>query len=246
VTADTRQAYDRDGFVVIPSLFGPDEVAAWVEECDRLEQLGVVHPDNLRTHVLNSERPPDRLDPVIDLSVLLRDLTTTPTLLTAVGQLLDDEPLLFKDKVIFKPPGMKGYATHQDYAYWQWLPAPPEALLTVLIALDGATAENGAVEFFPSRHRSLLTAPGAPGDVDESSLGVAGQVVETNPGDVVLFHSLTPHRSGDNRSPSMRRQLYLSYNAAGCGDLYGQYYENLHASVLDGMPAPDRARAYFR
>ncbi|MDQ6910155.1 MAG: phytanoyl-CoA dioxygenase family protein [Actinomycetota bacterium] len=221
-------------------------MSSYREECDRLERSGIAHPDNLRTHVLNSERPPDRLDPVIDLSPVLRAVTACSRLTRPVAQLLGDEPSLFKDKVIFKPPGAQGYKTHQDYAYWQWLTASPDALVTVLVALDAATIDNGAVEFFPGRHKSLLTAPGAPADVDESILDVSGEVVETSPGDVVMFHSLTPHRSGDNRSSSKRRQLYLSYNGAAHGNLYRSYYDKLHTSLLSTMPEADRGRAYFR
>lgn len=246
LAAAQLEGYHRDGFVVVPGVFRADEVSGYVEECDRLEHSGIVHPDNLRTHVLNSERPPDRLDPVIDLSPLLDSLPSCARLMAPIAQLLGDEPSLFKDKVIFKPPGMQGYKTHQDYAYWQWLPAPPNSLLTVLVALDAARAENGAVEFFPGQHGTLLTAPGAPADVDESTLDGSAVVVETSPGDVVIFHSLTPHRSGGNRSPSMRRQLYLSYNGAAHGDLYGMYYDRLRQSMLDSMPAGDRERAYFR
>ena len=63
---------------------------------------------------------------------------------------------------------------------------------------------------------------------------------------MVAFHSLTPHRSGDNRTAAPRRQLFLSYNAARYGDLYRTYYDGLQASVLAGLPAEARARAYFR
>ncbi|HEX8771575.1 MAG TPA: phytanoyl-CoA dioxygenase family protein [Acidimicrobiales bacterium] len=238
--------YRRRGFVAVPGVFTGDEVSRYVEECDRLQHCGIVHPDNLRTHVPNSERPPDRLDPVIDLSPLFDSLTSCARLMGPLAQLLGDQPSLFKDKVIFKPPGMRGYKTHQDYAYWQWLTAPPDALLTVLVALDPATAENGAVEFFPGHHDGLLTEPGAPADVDESTLGGPAEVVETRPGDIVIFHSLTPHRSGDNYSSSMRRQLYLSYNGAAQGDLYAMYYERLHQSVLGAMGIRDREQAYFR
>ncbi|HUQ63713.1 MAG TPA: phytanoyl-CoA dioxygenase family protein [Acidimicrobiales bacterium] len=240
------EEYNRRGFVVLPGLFSADEVSTYVDECSRLEHSGIVHPDNLRTHVLNSERPPDRLDPVIDLSPTLHNLASSPRLTGPAAQLLGDEPSLFKDKVIFKPPGMQGYKTHQDYAYWQWLPARPENLVTVLVALDAATVENGAVEFFPGKHDCLLTSPGAPADVDESALDVPGEVVETSPGDVVMFHSLTPHRSGDNSSSAMRRQLYLSYNGASHGDLYKTYYDHLHEWVLSEMGEPNRKRAYFR
>ncbi|HEX7275860.1 MAG TPA: phytanoyl-CoA dioxygenase family protein [Acidimicrobiales bacterium] len=236
--------YRDEGFVVVPALFGADEVAAWRAECDRLEGSGVFHPDNLRTHVLNSERPPDRLDPVIDLSPVLADLASG--LASLAADLLGEEATLFKDKLIFKPPGARGYLAHQDYAYWHWLPVPPSSLVTVLVAVDEATADNGAVELFGGMHDRLLTDEGRPADIPDGALPAAGLLAETRPGDVVAFHSLTPHRSGDNRTAGPRRQLFLSYGAARHGDLYRLYYESLQASVLDAMDPASRARAYFR
>lgn len=239
--------YRRDGFVVLPGVFPAGEAAAWAGECDRLQALpGVFHPDNLRTGVLNSERPPDRLDPVVDLSPLLRDVALGPRLRSLASRLLGDDAALFKDKVILKPPGTRGYDPHQDYAYWSWLPAPPAALLSVLVALDPATAANGAVELFPRLHHRLLTPEGVPADVEEADLTTRPHLAVTEPGDVVVFHSLTPHRSGPNRTGTERRQLYLSYGAAGHGDLYRTYYDHLHRVLREGRPDEARARSYFR
>ena len=236
--------YRADGFVLVRGRFGADEAASWATECDRLESSGVIQPDNLRTHVLNSERPPDRLDPVVDLSDTFHLVAVG--LASLAGALLGEEATLFKDKLIFKPPGARGYLAHQDFAYWHWLPVPPSALVTMLVAIDGATAENGAVELFAGLHERLLTDEGRPADVPDSALPERGFLAETAPGDVVAFHSLTPHRSGDNRTAAPRRQLFLSYCAARHGDLYRPYYDRLQASLLDGMPPEARARAYFR
>lgn len=239
--------YRDDGYLVLRRFFSPDEVSVWSAECDRLEALpGVFHPDNLRTHVLNSDRPPDRLDPVIDISPVLAAVAAHPALVEMASRLLGEGALLFKDKVIFKPAGMKGYAPHQDYAYWHWLPAPANDLVTVLVSLDAADAVNGAVEFFPRMHRRQLTRPGSPADVDPADLTSPGEVVETQPGDVVVFHSLTPHQSGDNRSSAPRRSYYLSYNAARHGDLHRTYYDHLHESFRRAMPDDQRDRAFFR
>ncbi len=92
-----------------------------------------------------------------------------------------------------------------------------------MVAIDASTADNGPVEFCAGFHGRLLTPAGAPGDVDDTGLATPGEAVGTRPGDVVLFHSLRPHRSGENRSAAMRRQLYLSYSAAAHGDLYDRY-----------------------
>jgi hypothetical protein len=236
--------YREDGFVLVRGLFGSDEVAAWAGECDRLEASGVMHPDNLRTHVLNSERPPDRLDPVVDLSPALGGLASG--LASLAAELLGEEAALFKDKLIFKPAGARGYLAHQDYAYWHWLPVPPSTATRTVTRADGATVDNGAVELFAGLHHRLLTEEGCPADVPDSDLPERGFLAETDPGDVVAFHSLTPHRSGDNRTAAPRRQLFLSYGPARHADLYRLYYDRLRASVLDAMAPDARARAYFR
>jgi len=246
LSAAEAAGYRDDGFVVVRELFEASEVAIWLAECDRIEASGVMHPDNLRTHVLNSPRPPDRLDPVIDLSPALRDLATGSRLCSLASQLLGEEAALFKDKLIFKPAGMRGYAAHQDYAYWQWMAPAAPSMLTILVTFDEATAANGAVELFGGLHDRLLTEAGQPADIPGSALPAHGFVAETRPGDVVAFHSLAPHRSGDNRTAAPRRQLFLSYCAAAYGDVYGQFYDGRHSYLMDNMPAESRARAYFR
>ena len=45
------------------------------------------------------------------------------------------------------------------------------------------------------------------------------------------FHSHTPHRSGPNTSPTSRRALYLTYNAASLGDLHEAYYRDKRAAL---------------
>ncbi|WP_173114294.1 phytanoyl-CoA dioxygenase family protein [Paenibacillus qinlingensis] len=47
----------------------------------------------------------------------------------------------------------------------------------------------------------------------------AGVIVEANPGDIIIFHSFTPHQSGVNRSEVIRKQLYLTYSPSKNGDL---------------------------
>jgi ectoine hydroxylase-related dioxygenase (phytanoyl-CoA dioxygenase family) len=51
------------------------------------------------------------------------------------------------------------------------------------------------------------------------------QPVPVERGQVLWFHSRTPHRSGPNDSAVPRRALYPTYNAAREGDLRAAYYE---------------------
>lgn len=48
--------------------------------------------------------------------------------------------------------------------------------------------------------------------------------VDVPAGDVLFFHSRTPHRSGPNLSVDARRAIYPTYNARSEGDLRDAYY----------------------
>lgn len=227
--ADWRQDYDEKGYARLPGVFAPEVIAEMEAECERLwARTELLDEENLRTRVVGAQHRSDRLDPVIDVSELFASLVADERILGPVAEVLGPDPRLFKDKLIFKPPGARGYLCHQDYAYWQAQGAPPEDLISVIVCIDAADETNGAVEFFP-QHDELLSPPGEVADVDEDRLRVPGELVSTSPGDLVIFGSLTPHRSGSNEGSTTRRQLYLSFNAASSGNLYDFYYQHLHA-----------------
>lgn len=225
----------RDGFVFLRGVFQSEEVREFQKEAERLLASDLVHENNLRTRpkkLASGALEVERFDPVIDVSSLFARLVRDERILAPLQAVFGEDAVLFKDKLIFKVPGMKGYSMHQDYAWWQPQPKGEEVLpnvtpgkiLSVMIGIDAADAENGAVQLFPGMHHELLSTPGqlrnllpdeiAKIDLNTSVLG------ETVPGDVVIFHSLTPHCSNMNNSNRSRRQLYLSYNAASAGDVY--------------------------
>ena len=63
-----------------------------------------------------------------------------------LGELYGEEACLFKDKLIFKPPGVKGYGLHQDWIAW---PGFPRSFLKVLVPLDAADVANGCTVVYP-------------------------------------------------------------------------------------------------
>ena len=52
------------------------------------------------------------------------------------------------------------------------------------------------------------------------------EALPTQPGDLVLFDSYIPHRSGPNQSTSSRRAAYITYNAHSIGNKRSEYYQN--------------------
>lgn len=101
------------------------------------------------------------------------------------------------------------------------------------IAIDGADAANGALQLAPGYHHELMSTPGElrklSADEAATILDEDWRVIETNPGDVVIFHSLTPHCSGRNTSDRSRRTFFLTYNRSSKGDVYAEQQAHYHA-----------------
>lgn len=229
-TGPQAKEYWKNGFIVLRGLFSAAEAAAWAAECDRLLEQDWVDENNIRTPFrMNTKTTPERIDPVVDMSPLFTQLVQDERILSVLRDIWSDEPLLFKDKLIFKMPGVYGYTMHQDWAWgWQTL-CPADDILSVSIQIDGAGAANGGIELFPDYHHELFTPPGLQTNFREEELArvdpATGIKAETEPGDILIFHSLTPHQSGTNTANYSRRSLYLTYNAARAGDLKGDYYD---------------------
>ena len=103
----------------------------------------LIDTNNIRcrwqNHVETGECRFDCFDPVIDLSEACERTARDPRLLEIVGALYGEPACLFKDKLIFKPPGTLGYKLHQDYISWKSFPT---TFLTVIVAIDAADAEQ--------------------------------------------------------------------------------------------------------
>lgn len=228
--ADIVSDYHRLGYAVVASPFGPEEIAQWRRECDRLWALpGTRDASASRVDLrgtVDGRRVPERLDPVIDASPLFAELSRDERILRVARALLGEDVLLFKDKLIVKTPGTLGYRTHQDFSYIAFLGFPGDRQLAISIAVDSTNEDNGAIQVFPGYHEKLL--PSAADDrflVDESMLDSASAVsVLSEPGDMLIFHSLCPHRSRPNRTDKSRRLLFFTYNAISAGDYYETYY----------------------
>ncbi|HZI18223.1 MAG TPA: phytanoyl-CoA dioxygenase family protein [Pyrinomonadaceae bacterium] len=251
LTPSQLETFRRKGFLTLRGLFGEEEVAGWSRECKRLLGLGLAHKDNIRTRpffVTETFWLVDRLDPVLDISDLFRALARDERVAGPPRDLLGDEALLFKDRLIYKMVGMPGYPLHQDYSWWQEF---PRDLINVAVAIDPADSENGALELFPGYHDRLLSAPGEMRHMNEEEARQvdpdSGELMATEPGDVIIFDCMTPHRSGPNISNRMRRQLYLTYSAAGHGDLYQRQLELMKEGRSSWKLTDERkARVFFR
>ncbi len=251
ISPEQVRGYWEKGWLALPALFSADEVAAWDAECRRLLALDLVQPNNLRTRfrTVSGQSLIEKFDPVLDISPLFSRVANDPRILQPLQAIFNDRPALFKDKLIFKLPTMTGYTMHQDQAWWQMCPA--DDILSVSIAIDAATPENGCIELFPALHRTLLTPAGQLRNMNQAEIQQhidlsAAHPIASRPGDVLIFHAQTPHRSGPNTTSTSRRSLYLTYTAARVGDLYKAHRDHYLAYATAGMSDDQKQRLIFR
>ena len=153
-----------------------------------------------QNNVFTGECTFETFDPVIDLSPACERLARAPPAARPARDLYGEPACLFKDKLIYKPPGVKGYGLHQDWIAWDGF---PRSFLTVLVPFDPADRDNGCTVVYPGYHRGGPLTPQdgqyheLPADTVDESKAVP---LVLAPGDVAVFGGFTPHRSDPNVS----------------------------------------------
>ncbi len=244
--------YEANGHLTLRQRFSGDEIVAVAAEAEgRAARRDLIDVNNLRCRFQPDQRGGECLfetfDPLIDIAPACAELAGDRRILDALASIYRDEPCLFKDKLILKPPGARGYGLHQDFIAW---PDFPRSFVTVLVAIDAADAGNGCTEVFSGYHAHgcLSVEDGEyhelPGDLVHPSRSV---MLDLAPGDVAIFGCFTPHRSAPNLTSRWRRQLYLSYTARrDGGDLREQHYRRFHAWLRQKYAASGKTDLYFR
>jgi ectoine hydroxylase-related dioxygenase (phytanoyl-CoA dioxygenase family) len=137
-------------------------------------------------------------------------------------QLFGDEVYHFHHKMMLKEPRVGGaWEWHQDYGYWYkfnhclW----PD-MGSALIAVDRANKANGCLQVLKGSHKCGRIEHGTSGTQTGADMQRVEQLmkrlelvyVELEPGDLLIFHSNTLHRSDQNRSENPRWSLICCYN----------------------------------
>ncbi|WP_395719706.1 phytanoyl-CoA dioxygenase family protein [Prosthecobacter sp.] len=209
--------YERDGVVRIRRLFTPDQVAAIRAELDRYirEDLDS-KPADARTLEADGKTVRNlwRLE---QHHPALIPMVARPDIVALVSRLVHGEPVLCGVETFNKPARIgSGVPYHQDNAYF--CQTPPD-MLTIWIAMDPATLENGPVYYVRgSHHQGML--PTKPSGVKGNSIGMAEpSTVPLSdqfcgllaPGDALIHQCETIHHSAPNTSDHPRLGLLLVY-----------------------------------
>ena len=233
--------FDRDGFVVLPDVLSPVDVALAVAEIDVAEasvEAFLRGVDGERLSI--AEAGAITFAPhLVARSPRLRELATSPGLVGVCRDLIGPDVNLYWDQAVYKKPEKpRRFPWHQDNGYTF---VRPQEYLTCWVALTDATLGNGCPQVARGRHvhgtlRHHYVEPlGWECFEDPDDVAVA----EVGAGGVVVFSSLTPHLTGPNTSDAVRKAYILQYAPAGAVILQGDP-DGPDAPVEVPADAPDR------
>ena len=220
---ELERRYSADGFLKLPALLTLDELGAIEAELDRYlrEVTHTLPPTDI---VWEKETLPDGSRRVRNLwrmeqySDFFAQIGHQPELLQLAGALVHGDPIPTAVEMFAKPARVGSVVPHhQDNAYFNL--TPPDCF-TCWIALDASTEENGCVWYARGSHRAPVLPHKASGVAGNSMMadGVTAALDEVpgllRPGDAMLHHCLTLHRSEPNRSERPRRGLLIVYKGA--------------------------------
>lgn len=226
LTRRELEDFKRDGFLVVRGLYSAKEIAALSQTVDDLVARGPIagremfyYEDSLLD---KGNRVLCRIEKFSDSTDCFRKLVSEPKLVGRTEELLGGEAVLFKDKINFKMPGGAGFTPHQDIQPG-WDDYAPY-FISVLVAIDPNTVENGCLELASGHHtRGLIGKKWEP-LTPEQLKGVEFRAYPMEPGDAAFFDCFVPHQSAPNLTSNRRRNLYLTYNRAEDGDTREQYF----------------------
>ncbi|MBA8952973.1 phytanoyl-CoA dioxygenase family protein [Actinomadura namibiensis] len=202
---DVMEKYETDGYAIFRNVLDADLVA---EADAHVRWLQEHHPgrsgEDLSTELVAADPFWVRLvsdDRLLDIAQLF------------VGP----DIALFASHYIAKPPYTgKAVLWHQDGAFW---PLDPMRVVTLWLAVDRSTPENGCLRVIPGSHRQGLHGVreragrdavfGVESDVAVDESRAVDMVLE--PGDVEVHHPNIMHGSNANTSPHRRCGLTIRY-----------------------------------
>ncbi len=259
-TPEQQIAYERDGYVLVRSLFDQEEIALLrgaIETDPQLQSSLYDRHDasGKSTRMATWNHPGDS---VYGLAARSHRVVDT------MEAMLGGEVYHYHSKLTAKEPLEGGaWEWHQDYGYWYHNGCVFPYMASMMLALDKTTRENGCLQVIRGSHHAGRVDHGVlPGEqvgadprrVEEMLKTMELVYCEMEPGDGLFFHSNVMHRSDQNRSPNRRWTVLFCYNAARNNPYLEHHhpqYTPLHKVSDDaikqaGVRHSDKSPDYFR
>ena len=239
ISSEQAAQYDENGFFLFERAFSDDEVdevSAAIEPHEQAGEAWLRQKEGGRHLIARADAITFTIH-LVARSEVLKRFSRHPVLRSICRDTIGRGARLYWDQAVYKKPGTESpFPWHQDngYAFLE-----PQQYLTCWVALNDATLDNGCPWVMPGLHRmgtlehhvtrlgyECLTPP---------ALGAVA--VPAKKGDIVVFSSLTPHRTGPNLTGEVRKSYILQYAGDGA---------RVRRSADDAGVVQDDAERQFR
>jgi phytanoyl-CoA hydroxylase len=254
-TAQELRQYDEQGFLSVPSFLDDRELEQWRAAVDgavaqRKEQVLPFVTERARGRRTDEdqryyERVFTQRINLWQSNDAIRALVFQPGLGQFVGRLAEVAGLrIWTDQALIKEPYGNPTGYHLDVPFWSF--SSPDAI-TIWLALDDATLENGCLYYVPGSHKAakfelidIGRDIGALYDIYPEWHDVQAVPCPVPAGGALLHNGLTFHGAGANMTPGSRRAMTVGFMPDGAtfngtpNILPPHYLASLHVGdVLD-------------
>tara|TARA_B100001123_G_scaffold196976_1_gene224335 strand:- start:465 stop:1214 length:750 start_codon:yes stop_codon:yes gene_type:complete len=217
VTEKQRAQFRKEGYFILERAVPEEQLAILRDSCDclieamhaEMDRLGTDHIHishrGKRYHIAKQYKQAPRLAEFVFSELMAEVCQAT----------IGDTAFLFYDQYVVKAAeqGMS-FSWHQDSGY---LGFPHTPYVTCWTAVDDMTLDNGTAYIMPFSHIGIRTL--VEHEYDEKTGDKAGYFGDARgvpaivpAGSVVVFSSLSFHRSGTNITNQMRRAYVTQYS----------------------------------
>jgi ectoine hydroxylase-related dioxygenase (phytanoyl-CoA dioxygenase family) len=237
ISAEQARQWNEQGAFLLENAFTPAELG---------EVIAAIDPFDAQTTAFLDTRPGGKafiaeqgnitFSPNLVLrSEALARFCAHPVFADLCHDLIGPDARLYWEQAVYKKPEKPGtFPWHQDNGYRY---IEPQQYLTCWVPLTNATRENGCPWIAPGLHqRGTLEhwmTPAGWQCLPEDPPGI--RALEAPAGSIVVFSSLTPHRTGPNLSSQVRKSYIVQFAPDG-------------ARAVDAgafVPQDDPARQFF-
>jgi len=248
ITEDLKAKFQEDGFLILENFINPQNLESIANQFEPLFEgkfeTGIGpdewnwkkgrDPENVTRQICNAWKS----------DTIIKNIVCHSEVGKACAQLMEwSGARLLQDNILWKPPGGKTLAYHQDAAYDDWI--VPQTMMTCWMPLDDVSQQKGTLEYVKGSHLWGLTPPRgqfhAPEDykkelrefAEKNNKKLEITYVEVPAGGVAFHHGYTWHGSGINATQSNRRAVvahcipshskFHPTNIGGTAHIYKRY-----------------------
>lgn len=221
------ESFERDGFLIFPGLFSPEEAALLKSEAGRVSRVDsdCIFREGESGQAKTMFRLHAEDGPTA--SPAYHDAAHSPRILRVAQQALGDDELYIHHCKVNMKAAVEGSAWpwHQDFGSWHLDGIERPEMATFMVMLDEATEFNGCLYLLPGSHRDGRVNPYfdtstayklwavSPSDVRDYMRSAPAPVPLVGPpGTAAIFHCNLLHASGHNLSADDRWQAYFCFN----------------------------------